>query len=98
MVAARSLEDMGRATVTRYPTSNTRGTARNGLGLAGLAALLVEQRGQDDTGQKSLGGFTREALRTMQALVGSRADGSFDAVDPALADLLPERGDRVRQR
>lgn len=97
VVAASSLASFGRATVTRYPESSTRSVARNGLALAGVPALLVEQRGQNEVGQKSLGAFTAEALRTMDGLVRSLTDGSFDAVDPADADLLPARGSRYRQ-
>ncbi|WP_336923109.1 M14 family zinc carboxypeptidase [Aquipuribacter sp. SD81] len=98
VVVAEALEDFGHATVTRYPESTTRSVARNGLALAGTPALLIEQRGQYEVGQKSLGAFTREALVAMEAVLESLADGSFDEVDPADADLLPERGDRDRQR
>jgi predicted deacylase len=97
VVVAESLEQFGHATVTRYPESATRSVARNGLALAGTPALLIEQRGQDEVGQKSLGAFTREALVAMEAILTALSDGSFDAVDPADADLLPDRGARDRQ-
>ncbi len=97
-VVGASLARNGHATVTLYPRSDTSTTARNGLGLDGYPTLLVEQRGQQDTGQKSHGILVREALTSMRGLVDSVADGSFDATDPAAADALPERGERVDGR
>lgn len=94
-VVGDSLAGNGHATVTLYPRSDTATTARNGLGLEGYPTLLVEQRGQQEAGQKGHGVLVREALTSMCGVVGSFADGSFDAVDPAAADALPERGDRV---
>nr|WP_246253667.1 M14 family zinc carboxypeptidase [Isoptericola chiayiensis] len=95
-VIGDSLAGNGHATVTLYPRSDTATTARNGLSLDGYPTVLVEQRGQQDVGQKGHGALVREALVSMQAVAESLADGSFDAVDPTAADLLPERGDRVR--
>jgi predicted deacylase len=95
-VMAGSLARHGHAEVTLYPRSDTATTARNGLSLDGYPTVLVEQRGQQDVGQKGHGALVREALVSMRAVADSLADGSFDAVDPADADLLPERGEVVR--
>lgn len=96
-VIGESLAGSGHANVSLYPRSDTATTARNGLSLDGYPTVLVEQRGQQDAGQKGHGALVREALTSMGAVASSLADGSFDAVDPAAADLLPERGDRVRE-
>ncbi|MCM0622283.1 M14 family zinc carboxypeptidase [Nocardioides bruguierae] len=94
-VVGAALERDGHATVTRYPESDTSTTARNGLGLDGYPALLIEQRGQQEAGQKNRGALVREALTSMQGITEALADGSFDATDPAAADALPARGERV---
>lgn len=87
-----TVERIGHATVTQYPVSPTVTTARNGLALEGTPTLLVEQRGQQDTGQKGHGVLVREALASMRGVLDAFADGSFDEVDPAAADTLPARG------
>ena len=92
-----ALDQHGHATVTLYPESNTATVARNGLALEyGVPTLLVEQRGQQEAGQKGSGVLVREALLSMRAVAYALADGSFDDVDPADALDLPERGTRVR--
>ncbi|PFG43417.1 zinc carboxypeptidase [Isoptericola jiangsuensis] len=96
-VIGDSLARSGHAEVTLYPRSDTATTARNGLSLDGYPTVLVEQRGQQEVGQKGHGALVREALVSMRAVADSLADGSFDAVSPGDADLLPERGDRVRE-
>ena len=95
-IVGAALERNGHATVTLYPTSNTATTARNGLALEyGVATLLVEQRGQQEAGQKGSGALVREALTSMRAVAYALADGSFDDVDPADALDLPARGRQV---
>ncbi|WP_349827457.1 M14 family metallopeptidase [Brevibacterium litoralis] len=86
----------GHATVTLYPQSDTATTARNGLSLEGIPSLLIEQRGQQEAGQKSAGALTKEALTSMESVLDSFTDGGFDSVDPESAFDLPERGDRIR--
>lgn len=96
-VIGDALAGSGHANVSLYPRSDTATTARNGLSLDGYPTVLVEQRGQQDAGQKGHGALVREALASMTGVAAALADGSFDDVDPAAADLLPERGDRVRE-
>ncbi|MFI2433068.1 M14 family zinc carboxypeptidase [Streptomyces sp. NPDC018693] len=96
VVIDAALKRNGHSTVTLYPRSDTATTARNGLGLDGYPTLLIEQRGQQEAGQKGHGTLVAEALRSMRAVAGSLADGSFDSVDPALAETLPERGGVVK--
>ncbi|MEU3177458.1 M14 family zinc carboxypeptidase [Streptomyces albidoflavus] len=94
-VVGDALADDPRSNVTLYPRSDTASTARNGLGLDGYPTLLLEQRGQQEAGQKGAGPLVREARTAMESIAGSLADGSFATVDPARADLLPERGAKV---
>ncbi|WP_230535714.1 M14 family zinc carboxypeptidase [Streptomyces albidoflavus] len=94
-VVGDALADDPRSNVTLYPRSDTASTARNGLGLDGYPTLLLEQRGQQEAGQKGAGPLIREARTAMESIAGSLADGSFATVDPARADLLPERGAKV---
>jgi hypothetical protein len=96
-VIGGSLDRFGHANVSLYPRSDTATTARNGLSLDGYPTVLVEQRGQQEVGQKGHGALVTEALVSMTAVASALADGSFDAVDPASAELIPERGDRVRE-
>ncbi|MGW4375777.1 M14 family zinc carboxypeptidase [Streptomyces albidoflavus] len=94
-VVGDALADNPRSNVTLYPRSDTASTARNGLGLDGYPTLLLEQRGQQEAGQKGAGPLIREAQTAMESIAGSLADGSFATTDPARADLLPERGAKV---
>lgn len=94
-VVGDALADDPRSNVTLYPRSDTASTARNGLGLDGYPTLLLEQRGQQEAGQKGAGPLIREAQKAMESIAGSLADGSFATTDPARADLLPERGAKV---
>ncbi|MFF3523316.1 M14 family zinc carboxypeptidase [Streptomyces albidoflavus] len=94
-VVGDALADNPRSNLTLYPRSDTASTARNGLGLDGYPTLLLEQRGQQEAGQKGAGPLIREAQTAMESIAGSLADGSFATVDPARADLLPERGAKV---
>ncbi|WP_221584316.1 M14 family metallopeptidase [Microbacterium sp. G2-8] len=95
-VIGDGLAGNGHATVTLYPQSDTATTARNGLSLDGIPTLLIEQRGQQEVGQKSSGVLTKEALTSMDSVLGAITDGSFDSVDPESVFDLPERGDRIR--
>ncbi|MEO3868915.1 M14 family zinc carboxypeptidase [Nonomuraea sp. B12E4] len=90
-----SLEEYGFANVSLYPGDSLPGIARNSFGLQGSASLLVELRG--DLGQKSGGYLIRTAYASMAALLQATADGSLAAVDPALADTIPERGEPIDQ-
>ncbi|MFC8927370.1 M14 family zinc carboxypeptidase [Streptomyces albidoflavus] len=94
-VVGDALADDPRSHLTLYPRRDTASTARNGLGLDGYPTLLLEQRGQQEAGQKGAGPLIREAQTAMESLAGSLADGSFATTDPSRADLLPERGAKV---
>lgn len=90
-----SLEQYGFADVSRYPGDALPGIARNSFGLQGSASLLVELRG--DLGQKSGGYLIRTAYASMTSLLQAAADGSLAAVDPAIADTIPDRGPSLDQ-
>lgn len=95
VVVGDSLAGNQRSNLTLYPRSDTASTGRNGLALEGYPTLLLEQRGQQEAGQKGAGPLIREAQTSMEAVAQSMADGSFDDADPARADLWPERGEKV---
>ncbi|MEV4176444.1 M14 family zinc carboxypeptidase [Nonomuraea sp. NPDC049709] len=90
-----SLQQYGFADVSLYPGDALPGIARNSFGLQGSASLLVELRG--GLGQKSGGYLIRTAYASMAALLQAAADGSLAAVDPAVADTIPERGEPIDQ-
>ncbi|GAB7018180.1 M14 family zinc carboxypeptidase [Halostagnicola bangensis] len=82
----------GNSTVTRFPGGDDLGIARNSHGIEGVASILLETRGH--IGQRALGRRIRNELMIAERLIESTADGSLFEIDPALADDLPERGDR----
>jgi Zinc carboxypeptidase len=89
-----TLMPFGYANVSQYPGTPIPGIARNAYGLLGSASVLVEMRGLG-IGQKSSGKLIRTFLEAMWAAVSAAANDSLDAIDPALADQIPERGPEV---
>lgn len=85
----------GNATPTKFPGGGSLGTARNSQGVEGVASILLESRGH--VGQRSKGQLIRNELAIVEALLEATADGSVFEIDPALADDIPERGDRYHQ-
>ncbi|RVX44998.1 zinc carboxypeptidase [Nonomuraea polychroma] len=94
-VVHTSLQQYGFANVSLYPGDSLPGIARNSFGLQGSASLLIELRG--GIGQKSGGYLIRTAYASMAALLQAAADGSLAAVDPAVADTIPRRGEPIDQ-
>ena len=83
----------GHGEVSLYPGGDIAGIARNSFGLQGSDSLLVEFRG--GIGQKSSGYLIKQAYLSMMAFAAGAADGSLDALDPSLADEIPDQGPRV---
>ncbi|MEU4695065.1 M14 family zinc carboxypeptidase [Actinoplanes sp. NPDC023714] len=85
---------LARANVTRYPGGDYEGIARNAYGILGSASLLVElsalPAAQTDF-------QIRTAFVSMIATAQGAADGSLWRVDPARADVIPERGSALPQ-
>jgi len=95
-IIADAVSAYGHAEVSKFPGGTAPGIARNAYGLLGSATVLIEQRGQEEMGQKGIGYMVKQAYVSMFSVVGALADGTFDDVDPAEADALPDRGDRIR--
>jgi len=95
-IIAGAVSDYAHAEVTKFPGGTAPAIGRNAYGLLGSATVLIEQRGQEEMGQKGIGYLVKQAYVSMFSVVQALADGTFDEVDPAEADALPERGDRIR--
>ncbi|SFS74350.1 M14 family zinc carboxypeptidase [Halostagnicola kamekurae] len=90
--AFEEADRFGNATVTSYPGGNQLGIARNSHGVAGVACMLLETRGH--MGQEALGRRIRNEFAIVTRLIEATADGSLFEIDPALAEDIPERGER----
>lgn len=88
-----TLEHYGFAEVSQYPGGTFEGIFRNAYGLRGSGSVLVELRG--GIGQKSSGMLMRTAYVGMFGVLEAAAEGSLFEVDPAAADAIPLRGQRV---
>lgn len=91
VVAARGMT-LGGGNVSQYPGGEYRGIARNGYGLAGAGSVLIEY---SDLGPEHEQAQIRSAGLAMLAIARAAGSGALDAIDPALADRIPLRGDPV---
>lgn len=89
-----ALADKGYANITRYPSTEFPGIARNAYGLLGSASVLYEARG--GIGAASNGYIAKQTEVAAQAVVDAAADGSLWTASTAPADGLRERGPSVR--
>lgn len=89
-----ALEGKGYANITRYPSTEFPGIARNAYGLLGSASVLYEARG--GIGSASNGYITQQTVVAAQAVVDAAADGSLWTSSTAPADGLRERGPSVQ--
>lgn len=92
-VMLQSVDSYGYANITRYPSTETPGIARNAYGLLGSASVLFELRG--GIGQKSAGYIAKTASVTGYELLRSVADGSWETADLSVIENIRERGDYV---
>lgn len=92
--------------VSLFPGGDTPQIARNGIAIEGVPTLLIEQRGLEELELKALEGLaidfdavasalTLEGLLGMLGVIESLSSGQFDSIDPQLATLIPERGERA---
>lgn len=98
---AESLEESEYDLLTLYPGETNPAIARNGFALGGTPTVLVEQRFLQEMGQLAQGldldysalvsALALEGFITMKGLVEAAADGGLEALDPSLAEQLPER-------
>ncbi|AXH95520.1 M14 family zinc carboxypeptidase [Ornithinimicrobium avium] len=92
-VMLQAVDDYGYANITRYPSTETPGIARNAYGLLGSASVLFELRG--GIGQKSAGYISKTASVTGYELLKAVADGSWATADLSVIENIRERGDYV---
>jgi hypothetical protein len=87
------LEGYGHANVTRYPSTETPGIARNAYGLLGSGSVLFEARG--GIGTASNGYLTKQTTIAGMSILEAAADGSIFTRDTVPADTIRERGPSV---
>ncbi|GGK79506.1 hypothetical protein GCM10011509_30020 [Ornithinimicrobium pekingense] len=92
-VMLQAVDGYGYANITRYPSTETPGIARNAYGLLGSASVLFELRG--GIGQKSAGYISKTASVTGYELLKAVADGSWETADLSPIENIRERGDFV---
>lgn len=92
-VMVDAVQDKGYANITRYPSTETPGIARNAYALLGSASVLFEMRGS--IGQRSSGYIARTAMLSGYELLKAVADGSWETADLSVVEELPDRGDYV---
>ncbi|MPV36349.1 M14 family zinc carboxypeptidase [Georgenia subflava] len=87
------LDQYGYANITRYPSTETPGIARNAYGLLGSASVLFEMRG--DIGAKSNGYIAKTAENAGMAVLEAVADGSWTTASLEPVENIRERGDFI---
>ena len=103
---AQGSTDYDFGTLSLYPGGETPQIARNGLGLEGYPALLIEQRGLEEMQLAANEGLdvdytalfsalTLEGMLSMLSIIQAMAEDGFESIDPELALLIPERGERT---
>jgi hypothetical protein len=84
------LDQYGYANVTRYPSTETPGIARNAYGLLGSGSVLFEARG--GIGSKSNGYITKQTAIAAVSVLEAAADGSVFTRDIEPVENIRERG------
>lgn len=103
---AQGLEELDYGYLSLFPGGDTPQIARNGIAIDGIPALLIEQRGLEEFQLKAREGLeldfdavssalVLEGILSMLGVVESMANNGFEGIDPALAALIPERGERI---
>lgn len=103
---SQGLEDFDYGYLSLFPGGDTPQIARNGIAIDGIPVLLVEQRGLEEFKLKAVEGLeldfdavssalVLEGILSMLGVLEAMGQGSFDSIDPDLAILIPERGERI---
>ncbi len=90
-----------------FPGGDAPQIGRNGIAIDGTPTLLIEQRGLEEFELKALEGLaldfdavasalTLEGVLSMVCVLNALGRDGFETIDPALALLIPERGERFR--
>lgn len=89
-----------------FPGGDAADIGRNGIAIDGTPALLIEQRGLEEFELKALEGLeldfdavasalTLEGVLGMIGVMQALGKDGFETIDPELAILIPERGERT---
>lgn len=103
---SQGLEGFDFGYLSLFPGSETPQIARNGLGIDGVPALLIEQRGLEEMEVASKGeldidysalssALILESLLSMIGVITAMGNDELGLIDPTLATMIPERGDRI---
>lgn len=103
---SQGLEDFDFGYLSLFPGGDTPQIARNGLGIDGVPALLIEQRGLEEMEVATTGGLDTdysalssalilEGMLSMLGVSTAMANDELEQIDPDLASLLPDRGERI---
>ncbi|MGO2009438.1 M14 family zinc carboxypeptidase [Vreelandella alkaliphila] len=103
---SQGLEDFDYGYLSLFPGGDMPQIARNGIGIDGILTLLIEQRGLEELSLKALEGLeldfdavssavVLEGVLSMLSVIEAMGQSGFDGIDPNLATLIPDRGERV---
>lgn len=103
---SQGLEGFDYGYLSLFPGGDTPQIARNGIAIDGIPTLLVEQRGLEEFKLKAVEGLeldfdavssalVLEGILSMLGVLEAMGQGGFDSIDPDLATLIPERGERI---
>lgn len=103
---SQGLEDFDYGYLSLFPGGDTPQIARNGIGIDGIPTLLIEQRGLEELSLKALEGLeldfdavssavVLEGVLSMLGVIEAMGQSGFDSIDPDLATLIPDRGERI---
>lgn len=103
---SQGLDDFDYGHLSLFPGGDSPQIGRNGIAIDGTPVLLIEQRGLEEFELKSLEGLdldfdavasaiVLEGVLSMLGVIEAMGQGDFDSLDPLLATLIPDRGERI---
>ena len=106
VAVSQGIEGFDFGSLSLYPGSETPQIARNGLGIDGVPALLIEQRGLEEMEIAASGeldvdysalssALILESLLSMLGVITAMGNDELERIDPTLATMIPERGERI---
>lgn len=106
VAVSQGVDDFDYGYLSLFPGGDTPQIARNGIGIDGIPTLLIEQRGLEELGLKALEGLALdfdavssaivlESVLSMLGVLEAMGQNRLESIDPELATLIPERGERI---
>ena len=107
VAVSQGLDDFDYGYLSLFPGGDSPQIGRNGIALDGIPALLIEQRGLEEFELKALEGLNLdfdavssavvlEGILSMLGVIEAMSQGNLDSIDPTLATMIPDRGERIR--